>query len=715
MIEVYPNLYVGNQDDYEGLPDKKDWAILHACKEPYHRKALGYTSQGAPKDSPEYLWALRGNELSLNLVDAKDPAYIPKEVMDRGVQFIAENIARRKVLVHCNRGESRGPSIALLYLRRNTNKFSGVYEDEKKKFSEVYSEYNPGIGVESFVRSNWGNGVKETLSTETKKEQVEKIPPETLEIIKKQLSALSTEELQSTRFQARAAIARENNNPYGFGHFFWCINGHELAPYAEKVWVPEIYAAKAENTGVLNEAFRGSTKSTVGYTLDLFLLGHNPHKSGLIVGANDDAANKISSLVAAVIEFLPGWKATFPHVVPDKDRGWGAKGYQIKDTRIPYDKWVEKTVQDHGRDNSFVGAGVESSDIPGMHPSLFLHIDDIHDEKNTSSPRELAAVKAAVRKNILPTMSRPGPRPFYHVEFTPWVKDDAYQIMVDTNIFRHIKTPLYTEVAMDEPGAVLYQEKYVKFADWPGHVNAEFADFWRSLLNDRSTFFLMMLLDREGAIRERIFKWYPYKSELVNFGWPLVAGADYASVYQPTRGNPGDRSHFALCYALKTPEGNVVIGDGVVEQCTQLQAENYVMSAQSLYQGWLNVVVEMDGKGSDFFQLMARHPGMNAIPKWTGGKKKPDRLWKGMSGWFELGKVRISDADTKFLNLARAFLNNYPNISQHAPEWDVADSIYYALLGMPDVLQVPSIGNELPGTQKKPIHNPWAAAGRIVG
>ncbi len=53
MIEIHPNLYVGHQGDYEYLVQGQDgWAVVHACKEPYHRNLLGYTTRGAPKDHP---------------------------------------------------------------------------------------------------------------------------------------------------------------------------------------------------------------------------------------------------------------------------------------------------------------------------------------------------------------------------------------------------------------------------------------------------------------------------------------------------------------------------------------------------------------------------------------------------------------------------------------------------------------------------------------
>jgi hypothetical protein len=55
MIEVMPRLYVGNQIDWEtnvkhkgtGNP-KPGWSVVQACKEPYHREALGYIGRGAP-------------------------------------------------------------------------------------------------------------------------------------------------------------------------------------------------------------------------------------------------------------------------------------------------------------------------------------------------------------------------------------------------------------------------------------------------------------------------------------------------------------------------------------------------------------------------------------------------------------------------------------------------------------------------------------------
>ena len=158
MIEIHPNLYVGHQGDYEYRVQGQDgWAVVHACKEPHHRRLLGYTSKGAPKDHPEYFFAERGDRLYLNLVDAKDPTYIPKEVIDKGIEFIHGKLSQgKKVLVHCNQGESRGPGIGFLYLLRHTDTLPKTsLDDALAKFRQIYPAFSPSRGISGFIAAHW--------------------------------------------------------------------------------------------------------------------------------------------------------------------------------------------------------------------------------------------------------------------------------------------------------------------------------------------------------------------------------------------------------------------------------------------------------------------------------------------------------------------------------------------------------------------------------
>lgn len=156
MIEVIRNLFVGNDIDAQQAMQQQEWYIIHACKEPYHRQALGYSGRAAPKTHPEYLIAKRENRLILNLVDVPNPAYISKEIMDTAVDAIATNIQSKKVLVHCNQGMSRSPTIAFLYLLKYTMVLdSSDLDTALKQFRNLYPLYEPAGGVAGFVEEYW--------------------------------------------------------------------------------------------------------------------------------------------------------------------------------------------------------------------------------------------------------------------------------------------------------------------------------------------------------------------------------------------------------------------------------------------------------------------------------------------------------------------------------------------------------------------------------
>jgi len=162
MIEIYKNLYIGNELDYEGhVKNDPTWQIVHACKEPYHRQLLGYTGRGAPKDHPEYLFAHRENRLYLNIVDAADPAYIPKEIIDVALDFMKQSQNESMpCLVHCNQGESRSPSIGFLYMAAQGLLKNRNFIEAENEFRKIYPTYNPKSGIRGFVQMNWAKYVK---------------------------------------------------------------------------------------------------------------------------------------------------------------------------------------------------------------------------------------------------------------------------------------------------------------------------------------------------------------------------------------------------------------------------------------------------------------------------------------------------------------------------------------------------------------------------
>lgn len=156
VIEVAPNLFVGSQDD---LPEAEaqGFYIIHAAKEPWHRKALGYAPGKAAPKGPEYLFTARPMHMALNLIDAADVAYIPTELVESAVASISNMLIHHKVLIHCNQGKSRAPTLALLYLARYTDALSSDYGQAMHDFKRLYPEYAPAQGMADYVRLNWAN------------------------------------------------------------------------------------------------------------------------------------------------------------------------------------------------------------------------------------------------------------------------------------------------------------------------------------------------------------------------------------------------------------------------------------------------------------------------------------------------------------------------------------------------------------------------------
>ena len=59
------------------------------------------------------------------------------------------------VLIHCDRGESRSPSLALLYLARNHIITSSGYADAAWAYRKIDPYYHPGRGIAVFLANNW--------------------------------------------------------------------------------------------------------------------------------------------------------------------------------------------------------------------------------------------------------------------------------------------------------------------------------------------------------------------------------------------------------------------------------------------------------------------------------------------------------------------------------------------------------------------------------
>ena len=157
MTEIDKNLFVGNLIDFENNQFDPDFCFVQACKEPCHRKAVGYTGRAPEKSHPEYLIALRERKIILNMIDPPTGKYFENILFESSLNFINEHLKNeKKVLIHCNQGKSRSPSIGLLYLATQGKIRNENYDFAKEDFEQIYPNYEPN-GIREFLSKNWKN------------------------------------------------------------------------------------------------------------------------------------------------------------------------------------------------------------------------------------------------------------------------------------------------------------------------------------------------------------------------------------------------------------------------------------------------------------------------------------------------------------------------------------------------------------------------------
>ncbi len=499
------------------------------------------------------------------------------------------------------------------------------------------------------------------------------------------LRGFNAEELDKLALKAHVDKAQVYDTPEGFYSFFKVVFNKEVTRQGRQ-WIESIYEAKAQNkySGIM--AFRGSAKTTtLTIAFTAWRIGKEPDKSNLLIQVGDDIAANNTKTITDIIKDNIGWKFIFPHVVPDEKAGWGEKGYYVKRDDITYEEWQTAVVD--RKDPTLVGLGYTSHAIIGKHPTGVLVVDDIMDENNSSSDREMTMVEKILTGTIMPTMT---PEAWVLFCFTPWCENDPVLKLTSISDFERITTPVYELV----DGEQIYT--------WPERFGKEEVEKKRRLsLGDFARMYLLDLKETANTV----FKYYSFPHEKINTYWPMVGGVDYAGTMDKEKNKTGKNDFFALAYVAKIPEGGAVVFDGIIARCTQEESESYVVRAQEIFPGWLNAVVEGDGKGEEFIQVLMRRPMLKLVPMKTGGHGKARRLEGQMQPWFASGRVRISTAETPFLNELRKELSDYP-FNEHD---DAMDAVYWALRGLPDVLVLPKGDeNQLPSTIRIRRTNPYA-------
>lgn len=532
------------------------------------------------------------------------------------------------------------------------------------------------------------------------------------------LSGVSLAELEAIEAQLLTQTAQDNDNAEGFFAFYKLVFGNDCPPHQRRI-VKHIYDAKNQDKGALIFAWRGSWKTTtisIGFVA--FRMGKDPHRANLVIQANDDSANKVTQAITDIISNHPAWAAVFPDIVPNEDEGWGVDGgYYIKDASMSTGEWSKKTAA--RKDPSLLGLGIRSRSLIGKHPDGVMLMDDIHDEENTKSDRENQNVISKVTGTILPFIVEDYSRPAgermitWNIAVgTPWRDDDAYHYLKTSGESLFMKVPALTECPIDTPGSILIDHKETGLygtylMTWPEQITVDLIITWRRRAGKRE-FARMYLLDLEQSKLTGL-KYQTYPAEMINPAvWATSAGVDFASV-RTRDASTKNRDYFAMGYIAKIPTGGAVIFGGRFGHYTSSQAEQLIEQVQQTLPNFGYTIVEDDGKGEIFVDILMRKPKLRVIPMLTRGRGKALRQEREMGPWLEMGIIRISDADDPFLNLLRRSLDDYPDGND-----DVRDAAYWCCKSVPEVLVVADGDSTLPAAipntgEKKP--SPFNALG----
>jgi hypothetical protein len=481
---------------------------------------------------------------------------------------------------------------------------------------------------------------------------------------------LTQEQLKELKRRVIVAAAASLDSFEGFAEFFEYMHGSPLHEEG-KLWVKNAYEAHREGKGLLQECHRESGKTTVFSKFFLaFRIGKEPWKINAVIRINDQKANETTAAVANIIANDPRWKEIFPHVVPDYDRGWGAEGYFVKvvDPKVTEADWAK--IKTEGPDGpTFVGYGWSSGSIIGSRFNGCVIVDDIHDEENTRSGRQLAQVK----KWYTDTFQYCLMKGVWEVwNYTPWVYNDVYAYLKGTEQYRISQSPVMKPAMEEEKGATFWEKedgqplsgRWWKLS-WP-----DMFDFARIAskyaLSGAMGFARMMLLDLEATKGNELkADWlHEYPASEIKVSWPVFMGVDYASTAD--RMKDKDRDFFALAVYRAIPGGGIVLVDGHKARVSKGEALDVVVSFWQMYPTCQRIGVENIGKGEEFFNdlLLVRDAIGRIIPLMPvshGRRSKGERFQNWLAPRFQSSRIWISDAPGMFLQDFRNEWLLWPN------------------------------------------------------
>ena len=159
MIEVAPNISIGTSDEARRIYRKEEWRLVNVAKT-IHLELHGWLR--ADKYSPYYVLHEEAQWISVNWVDADRPNFFNYQnngvsVVKQVLVFIEKGLREnKKILISCDQGQSRSPSVALLYLAKVLHTIPDKsFAEAAQEFVKIYPRYQPASGISGFLAEHW--------------------------------------------------------------------------------------------------------------------------------------------------------------------------------------------------------------------------------------------------------------------------------------------------------------------------------------------------------------------------------------------------------------------------------------------------------------------------------------------------------------------------------------------------------------------------------
>jgi hypothetical protein len=151
-------LYVGTKEEY-AVARRRGMKIVCALNRANgfitHQFVVGWQGRGCNPDNPYYLYKREEGGIYLNMIDSDNPKYIHDKMINETLDFIHHNLNDgQEVLIYCSLGESRSPSIALMYMLEYNliEKSNETFDIFKIKY---YPNFKPKMGNLLYIKNRW--------------------------------------------------------------------------------------------------------------------------------------------------------------------------------------------------------------------------------------------------------------------------------------------------------------------------------------------------------------------------------------------------------------------------------------------------------------------------------------------------------------------------------------------------------------------------------